>query len=60
MLIINYKITKFEYKSNLNLNKKLLIISISKRKKYIILKILSLSLLSIRNIFKNLLLLILL
>ena len=60
MLITNYKIIKFEYKLNLNINKKLLAILIFKGKKYIILRILSLLSLLIRNILKGLLLLILL
>ena len=36
ILIINYKIIKFEYKLNLNINKKLLIVFIFKGKEYII------------------------
>jgi len=60
MLIINYKIIKFKYKLNLNVNKKLLIIFIFKKKEYMILKALLLLLLLIRNILKGLLLLILL
>ena len=60
MLITNYKIIKFEYKLNLNINKKLLVISIFKGKEYIILKALLLLLLLIRNILKGLLILILL
>ena len=59
MLIINYEIIKSKYKLNLNINEKSLIILIFKRKKYIILKILLLLPLSIKNIFKSLLLLIL-
>jgi len=59
MPIINYKIIKFKYRLNLNVNKKLLIILIFKGKKYIILKVLSLLLLSIKNIPRSLLLLIL-
>jgi len=58
MLIINYKIIKFEYKLNSNINKKLLIIPIFKGKKYIMLRVLLLLLLSIRNILRGLLLLI--
>ena len=60
MSIINYKIIKFEYKLNSNVNKKLLVIFIFKGKKYIMLKILLLLPLLIRNILKGLLLLILL
>jgi len=56
MSIINYKIIKFEYKLNLNVNEKLLVIFIFKRKKHIILKVLLLLLLSIKNISKSLLL----
>ena len=58
MLITNYKIIKFEYELNLNVNKKLLIILISKRKKYIMLKALPLLLLPIRNMLRGLLILI--
>jgi len=60
MLIINYEIIKFEYKLNLNISEKLLVIFIFKGKKYIMLKILLLLLLLIKNMLKNLLLLILL
>ena len=59
MLIINYKIIKFKYGLNLNVNEKLLVIFIFKGKKYIMLKILLLLSLLIRNILKSLLLLIL-
>jgi len=59
MLIINYKIIKFKYGLNLNVNEKLLAILIFKEKKYIMLKILLLLSLLIRNILKSLLLLIL-
>jgi len=54
MLITNYKIIKSEYKLNLNVNKKLLVILISKGKEHIILKILSLLLLLIKNMLENL------
>jgi len=60
MSIINYEIIKFEYKLNSNINKKLLVIFIFKRKKYIMLKILPLLSLLIKNILKSLLLSILL
>ena len=60
MLIINYKIIKFEYELNLNVDEKPLTIFIFKGKKYIMLKILLLLPLLIRNILKGLLLLILL
>ena len=59
MLIINYEIIKFEYKLNLNINKKLLVISIFKGKEYMILKTLLLLSLSIKNMSKSLLILIL-
>jgi len=36
MSITNYKIIKFEYKLNLNVGEKLLIIFIFKKKKYIV------------------------
>jgi len=60
MLITNYKIIKFEYRLNLNINEKLLIIPIFKGKEYIMLKVLLLLLLSIKNMLKSLLLSILL
>jgi len=60
ILITNYEIIKFEYKSNLNVNEKLLVVFIFKGKEYIILRVLSLLLLSTRNISKGLLLLTLL
>jgi len=60
MPIINYKIIKFKYELNSNVSEKLLIILISKGKKYMILEVLSLLLLLIKNILENLLLLILL
>ena len=47
MLITNYKIIKFKYKLNSNVNEKLLTVPIFKEKKYIILKILLLLLLLI-------------
>ena len=54
MPITNYKIIKFKYKLNLNINEKPLIIPIFKRKKYIMLKALPLLSLSIRNMPENL------
>jgi len=60
MPIINYEIIKSEYRLNSNVNKKLLVVLIFKGKKYIILKVLLLLLLLIKNISKDLLLLILL
>jgi len=60
MLIINYKIIKFKYRLNSNINEKLLVIFIFKGKKYMILKVLLLLLLLLKNILGDLLLLILL
>jgi len=55
MLIINYKIIKFEYELNLNVDEKPLTIFIFKGKKYIMLGVLLLLSLSIKNISKSLL-----
>jgi len=60
MLITNYKIIKFKYELNSNVNEKPLIVFIFKGKKYIIFEVLSLLPLLTRNISEDLLLLILL